>query len=181
MVQPPQALAPPLGENPPSGPRRLGPASQGALGLTQGTQTAAQTRVRPQDTSRCQGHMVSSATNPKPSPLARGQGQPCWGLGEASSPEKDPLIRLERAGLEDGQKAGAEGRRSSCAEEGGLSQPCPRKWGGLPLGSGRVAGHACGHPHVDVHPDSLELKTRPGGVDLGVIRAWLGVDTGSVF
>lgn len=34
----PGALAPPLGDNPPSGPRRLGPAGQGTLGWAQGTQ-----------------------------------------------------------------------------------------------------------------------------------------------
>lgn len=48
--------------------------------------------MRPQDTSRCHGHVVLSAINPKPTLTARGQG-------EDSSPKKAPLIRLGRAGV----------------------------------------------------------------------------------
>lgn len=82
--------------------------------------------MRPQDTSRSHGHMVRSAINPKPTLTARGQGQPCQ--GEDSSPKKAPLIRLGRV----------------C----GRPSPAPGV-GRSPLGSGCLAGHACGHPRRD--------------------------------
>lgn len=60
-------------------------------------------------------------------------------------------------------------------EEAPVPAP-PHAQGGLQLGSGCVAGRACGHPHVDVHGTTARwsgAQDEASRADSGVIRAQL--------